>query len=130
MSTVAMLLEFPCRCTKKSSSNNLHYIQTKISKQRTVDVLQSSKELVLCFIIITVSFWPLPSSPVVCFPVSGQSSAHSSRSGQTTVCTSKHILFLYLTKKRKKNKTQISALFNFATIFELLWNKINMSAVN
>lgn len=76
-----------------------------------MDVLQSSKELVLCFIIITVSFWPLPSSPVVCFPVSGQSSAHSSRSGaglsstQTTVCTSKHILFLYLTKKKEKQNT-------------------------
>lgn len=110
MSTVAMLLEFPCRRTKKSSSNNLHYIQTKISKQRTVDVLQSSKELVLCFIIITVSFWPLPSSPVVCFPVSGQSSAHSSRSGaglsstQTTVCTSKHILFFLFDKKERKTK--------------------------
>lgn len=104
MSTVAMLLEFPCRRTKKSSSNNLHYIQTKISKQRTVDVLQSSKELVLCFIIITVSFWPLPSSPVVCFPVSGQSSAHSSRSGaglSSTQHQQTHFISLFDKKERK-----------------------------
>lgn len=76
MSMVAMLLELPCGSTQKDTyfsisksftlctDKNKEYKDLRVKLCKHFAVLK--KEPVVCFIIITRSFWRPPSGPVVC----------------------------------------------------------------